>query len=292
MRAERSYAPLLARLKNATTAFFNGLISWFARRWQLWRLKGQRGDVKIRIESPRPMGQFPSQFSERLSMPGAPAQPKMNAPPGAAGRGDVWRAVAIGILLVVGCLLFYSPTLRQGFSCVDDPVFIYNEPHVMQGLSWSGLRWAFTNGPWGEWYPLSMLSHMLDCQLYGKEPAGHHLTNVVLHALSSLVLFLVLWRMTGSLWPSAAVAALFAFHPLHVEPVALLAQRRDVLSGLFFALCLGAYDEFTRHPRSLGRYLVVALMLTLGLMAKSILVTVPRAAGAARCLAAATVRRA
>ena len=114
----------------------------------------------------------------------------------------------------------------------DDPYFIFAEPHVSGGLSWSGIAWAFTNGPYGEWYPLSMLSHMLDCQLYGLNPAGHHLTNVLLHAASAVTLFLVLWRMTGALWPSALVAALFALHPLRVESVAWVSERRDVLSGL------------------------------------------------------------
>ena len=97
-----------------------------------------------------------------------------------------------------------------------------------------------------------MLSHMLDCQLYGLNPAGHHLTNVLLHAASAVTLFLVLWRMTGALWPSALVAALFALHPLHVESVAWVAERRDVLSGLFFMLTLGAYAEYVRQPQFAG----------------------------------------
>ena len=107
------------------------------------------------------------------------------------------------------------------------------------GLTLDGLRWAFTNGPVGEWYPLAMLSHMLDCQLFGLNAGGHHLTNVLLHAATSIALFLVLWRMTGELWPSAFVAAVFAVHPQHVERVAWVAERRDVLSGLFFVLTLG-----------------------------------------------------
>ena len=117
------------------------------------------------------------------------------------------------------------------------------------------------NGPLGERYPLAMLSHMLDCQLYGLHPAGHHLTNLLLHAASAVTLFLVQWRMTGGLWPSALVAALFALHPMRVESVAWLAERRDVLSGLFFMLTLGAYAEYVRQPRSLGRYLAVVGLL-------------------------------
>ena len=115
---------------------------------------------------------------------------------------------------------------------------------------------------------------MLDCQLYGLNPAGHHLTNVLLHAASSVLLFLVLLRMTGDLWPSAWVAAVFAIHPLHVESVAWVAERRDVLSGLFFMLTLVAYALYAERP-SLARYLAVAGCLALGLMAKPMLVTVP-----------------
>ena len=157
----------------------------------------------------------------------------------------------------------------------DDGVFVSSQPHVSGGLSWSGIAWAFTNGPFGEWYPLSMLSHMLDCDLYGLNPTGHHLTNVLLHAASAVTLFLALWRMTGALWPSALVAALFALHPLRVESVAWVAERRDVLSGLFFMLTLGAYGEYVRQPQSLGRYLAVVVFFALGLMAKPMLVTLP-----------------
>ena len=125
---------------------------------------------------------------------------------------------------------------------------MYENPHVTAGLTLSGLWWALTDGPFGEWCPLSTLSHMLDCQLYGLNPAGHYLTNVLLHAASSVLLFLVLLRMTGDLWPSAWVAAVFAIHPLHVESVAWVAERRDVLSGLFFMLTLGAYALYAERP--------------------------------------------
>ena len=168
-----------------------------------------------------------------------------------------------------------QPVTAPGILELRRSIFVYGEPHVSGGLSWSGIVWAFTNGPLGEWYPLSMLSHMLDCQLYGLNPAGHHFTNLLLHAASAVTLFLVLWRMTEALWPSALVAALFALHPLHVESVAWVAERRDVLSGLFFMLTLGAYGEYVRHPQSLGRYLAVVGFFALGLMAKSMLVTLP-----------------
>ena len=182
----------------------------------------------------------------------------------------VW-AVCGFLLLAVG--LVYGQTARFEFLAHDDEGFIQNNPHVTPGLTLAGLRWALTSGPYGDWYPLTSLSHMLDCQLFGLNPSGHHLTSVLLHAASSVLLFLVLLRMTGCLAP-AWVAAVFALHPLHVESVAWLAERRDVLSGLFFMLTLGAYALYAERP-SLGRYLPVAGCLALGLMAKPMLVTVP-----------------
>ncbi len=184
----------------------------------------------------------------------------------------VW---AVCGFLVLAVLLAFSRTWSQGFLNWDESLYVTDEPHVTGGLSWSGAAWAFNNGPLGERYPLAMLSHMLDCQLYGLNPAGHHLTNVLLHAATAVTLFLVLLRMTGSLWPSALVAAMFALHPLRVESVAWLAERRDVLSGFFFMLTLGAYGEYVRHPRSLTRYLAVIAFFALGLMAKPMLVTLP-----------------
>ena len=120
-----------------------------------------------------------------------------------------------------------------------------------------------------------MLSHMLDCQLFGLNPAWHHLTNVLLHAATAIGLFFGLRSMTGELWPSAFVAAIFAVHPQHVESVAWIAERRDVLSGLFFVLTLAAYLGYVRRGRTLSRYLLVAVLLSLGLMSKAMLVTVP-----------------
>jgi protein O-mannosyl-transferase len=195
-------------------------------------------------------------------------------------RSDDRRAQVVCVLLVVAVALVFGQTLNYGFSNLDDGLYVRDEPHVTAGLSWSGLHWAFTNGPAGELYPLTMLSHMLDCQLYGLHPTGHHLTNLLLHAASAVTLFLVLWRMTrelghDTLWPSALVAALFAIHPLHVESVAWISERRDVLSGLLFMLTLAAYDEYVRRPQSLSRYLAVIGLFTLGLLAKPMLVTLP-----------------
>ena len=185
------------------------------------------------------------------------------------------RAIYVCALLVVAVFVVFGQSLFYPFLNFDDSRFVYAEPHVSGGLSSANVAWAFTNGPLGEWYPLTMLSHMLDCQIYGLRPTGHHLTNVLLHAATAVGLFLALWRMTGGLWPSALVAALFALHPLRVESVAWIAERRDVLSGLFFVLTLAAYDEYVRHPRSLLRYAAVVGMLTLGLLSKPMLVTVP-----------------
>ena len=205
----------------------------------------------------------------------ATVQTDASSCPGRRHRPDAWRAVAVCAGLVVGVALVYGQTLRYGFVSLDDAQFVSDEPHVAGGLSWANFAWAFTKGPVGDWCPLAMLSHMLDCQLFGLAPAGHHFTNLLLHAASAVTLFLVLWRMTAWLWPSALVAALFAVHPLHVESVAWIAERRDVLSGLFFMLTLAAYTEYVRHPRSLVRYLVAVAMFALGLLAKSMLVTLP-----------------
>ena len=190
---------------------------------------------------------------------------------GRAWRYWVW-AVCGFLLLAVG--LVFGQTARHEFLGWDDSGFVYRNPQVAPGLTLPGLWYALTDGPYGEWTPLSTLSHMLDCQLYGLKPAGHHLTNVLLHAASSVLLFLVLLRMTGDFWPSAWVAAVFAIHPMHVQSVAWVAERRDVLSGLFFMLTLGAYALYAERP-SLSRYLAVAGCLTLGLMSKPMLVTVP-----------------
>ncbi|HEX4145381.1 MAG TPA: tetratricopeptide repeat protein [Pirellulales bacterium] len=180
----------------------------------------------------------------------------------------------VGFLLAVVAII-YGQTVGFDFLSYDDSLFVVERPEVRAGLTGNSVRWAFTNGPVGEWYPLSMLSHMLDCELFGLDARGHHLTNVLLHAATAIGLFLVVRRMTGELWPSAFVAVIFAVHPQHVESVAWVAERRDVLSGLFFVLTLAAYLGYVRHGRTVGRYLLVAIALALGLMSKAMLVTVP-----------------
>jgi tetratricopeptide (TPR) repeat protein len=169
----------------------------------------------------------------------------------------------------------FGQTLGFGFVDFDDNSYIYENPVVQQGLTPSGIVWAFTHVWASNWHPLTWISHMLDCQFYGLNAGGHHFTNVLLHTATVILLFLVLRQMTGRLWRSAFVAAVFAIHPLRVESVAWLAERKDVLSGLFFMLTLGAYVRYARHPWSPARYGLVVLLFALGLMCKPMLVTLP-----------------
>jgi Tfp pilus assembly protein PilF len=182
--------------------------------------------------------------------------------------------VGICVFLAAITWLVFGQTLGHEFINYDDPEYVYNNLQVASGLSLHGVTWAFTHSHCNNWHPLTWLSHMLDCQLYGRKAGGHHFTNVLLHALGVLLLFLVLRQMTGALWRSAFVATLFAIHPLHVESVAWIAERKDVLSGVFFMLTLGAYVRYVRAP-SIGRYSAVAVVFALGLMSKPMLVTVP-----------------
>src|SRR5438552_7127865 len=168
----------------------------------------------------------------------------------------------------------FGQTLRHDFVNFDDHVYVYENPQITQGLTVDGLIDAFTHTHARNWHPLTTISHMLDCQLYGLQAGWHHFTNVLLHTVAVLLLFLVLNQMTGAFWQSAFVASLFAIHPLHVESVAWVSERKDVLSAVFFVLTLGAYVRYVRKP-SVGRYLTVALFFALGLMSKPMLVTLP-----------------
>jgi tetratricopeptide (TPR) repeat protein len=168
----------------------------------------------------------------------------------------------------------FGQTLAHDFVNFDDHVYVYENPLVVRGLSTEGIIAAFTHTHALNWHPLTTLSHMLDCQLYGLKAGGHHLTNVILHTISVLLLFVALTQMTGRLWQSGFVAALFAIHPLHVESVAWIAERKDVLSGLFFMLTLAAYARYAQAPSTL-RYLLVVLFFACGLMSKPMLVTLP-----------------
>jgi len=187
-----------------------------------------------------------------------------------------WRTVSGVCAFLVGAVwLVFGQTLGHEFVNYDDANYVYENPHVIHGLNLKGIEWAFTHSVMANWHPLTVMSHMLDCQFYGLHAGGHHLTSLLLHAATAILLFLVLREMTGTLWQSAFVAAVFAIHPLRVESVAWVSERKDVLSGLFFMLTLGAYIRYVRQPPSWGRYLTVLFLFALGLMCKPMLVTVP-----------------
>lgn len=185
-------------------------------------------------------------------------------------RLPVLLAAALALLI----LLAFLPVLGNGFVNLDDGHYVTRNFWVRKGLTRGGLAWIWTANVANNWHPLTVLSHMLDCQIFGLVPAGHHLTSLFLHLANVLLLFEVLRRMTGAVWRSAAVAALFGVHPLHVESVAWVAERKDVLSAFFWILAMGAYARYALRP-SLGRYLLVALAMALGLMAKPMVVTLP-----------------
>ena len=168
-----------------------------------------------------------------------------------AGLKNNRGVVGICLALAVVTLLVYLPATGNGFVTLDDHDYIVDNPHVTEGLTWSGILWALRiTGHASNWHPLTWISHMADCQVYGPEPWGHHLTSVLLHAANSVLVLLLLNQMTGRLWRSAAVAALFAWHPLHVESVAWASERKDVLSTLFWLLTMMAYVRYT-----MGQYL-------------------------------------
>lgn len=168
----------------------------------------------------------------------------------------------------------FGQTLGHEFVNYDDGYYVYYNAQVARGLSLEGLRWAFTSWYQNIWHPLATLSHMLDCELFGMNAGRHHLTNLLLHSATVALLFTFLERTTGALWRSAAVAALFAIHPLHVESVAWIAERKDMLSGFFFALTLIAHAAYVRAP-SVWRYGCVALAFACGLMSKPMVITLP-----------------
>jgi tetratricopeptide (TPR) repeat protein len=182
--------------------------------------------------------------------------------------------VFICVFLVLMVLAVFGQTRGFGFVDYDDQQYVSENRVVRMGLTWKGALWALTYGGIGHWHPLTWLSHMADCQMYGLWAGGHHLSNVALHALNAVLLFLVLRAMTGSLWRSAFVAAVFAVHPLRAESVAWIAERKDVLSGTFFMLTLWAYVRYARAS-SRRRYVVVAVLFALGLLSKNMLVTLP-----------------
>ena len=180
--------------------------------------------------------------------------------------------ICVGLIVLVFAI--YGQTLGHGFQNFDDPLFVTENPVIQKGITMEGLKYAATAVCDENWHPLTILAHMADCQLYGIWGGGHHLTCLLLHALGAVLLFLLLHQMTGSLWKSALVAALWAVHPLRVESVAWIAELKDVLSGVFFFTTLIAYTDYTRR-RTLPRYLLVMLLFSFGLMSKPMLVTLP-----------------
>jgi protein O-mannosyl-transferase len=191
-----------------------------------------------------------------------------------AGGDDGWRVAGLCLVLAAMTFAVFGQTLTYEFVDFDDNEYVYDNPVVSRGLTFKGIVWALTFGQIGHWHPLTWISHMLDCQLYGLNPGGHHLTSVLLHTATVILLFLVLRQMTDAIWRSAFVAAVFAIHPLKVESVAWIAERKDVLSGVFFILTLWAYVRYARQP-SRGRCAAVALLYGLGLLCKNSLVTLP-----------------
>jgi len=184
------------------------------------------------------------------------------------------KALALLILLVAATLAAYAPVARNDFLHVDDNTYVTDNPHVQGGLSPGTVGWAFTTSRGGNWHPLTWLSHALDCGLFGLRPAGHHLVNVALHAASVAGLFLLMFRMTRAPGRSVFVAALFALHPLHVESVAWVAERKDVLGAFFWIATTWAYVLWVERP-SPARYAAVCVLYALGLMSKPMLVTLP-----------------
>jgi tetratricopeptide (TPR) repeat protein len=189
-------------------------------------------------------------------------------------NGERRIVILICVALVLLTLGAYWRVLGCQFVDYDDATYVTANRWVQAGPTLSSVKWALTALYAGNWHPLTWISHMLDWRIYGANPLGHHLTNLILHALSALLLFLLIRRMTGSTWRSAFVAALFAVHPLHVESVAWVAERKDVLSTLLWILIMHAYVSYVRHPGR-GRYMLVMLLFVLGLAAKPMLVTVP-----------------
>jgi protein O-mannosyl-transferase len=185
-----------------------------------------------------------------------------------------WLTAGICICLAVLTWAVFGQTLRHDFVNYDDPRYVYQNTRITSGLNIPGIAWAFTHIHSENWHPLTTITHMLDCSLYGLKAGGHHFSNVLFHTVAVVLLFLLLQQMTGALWKSAFVAAVFAIHPLHVESVAWVAERKDVLSGVFFMLTLLAYVHYTCAP-STWRYVIVAFVFALGLMSKPMLVTAP-----------------
>jgi protein O-mannosyl-transferase len=193
--------------------------------------------------------------------------------PAAPANQRIIRAAILAILLAVVTLAVYSPVSYYDFADLDDAAYVTENLHIKYGLDWDAVKWAFTTS-YQDWHPLTWLSHGLDCELFRLDPGRHHDMNVLLHGLNVLLLFWVLLKATGYVGRSAMVAALFALHPINVESVVWIAERKNVLSMSFFLLALGAWHWYAMKP-GVGRYLLVAFLFALGLMSKSQVITLP-----------------
>jgi len=192
----------------------------------------------------------------------------------ASNLSNPGNAPLIGLLLVLGTWAIYWPVGSFEFVSYDDPLYVPENEIVQRGLTWDGLKWAFSNSSVGHWHPLTWLSHMFICQFFGTDPRWHHLANLFLHSLNALLFFFVLRRLTGALACSVFAAALFAWHPLRVESVAWVAEHKDVLAGCFWLLTIWAYIRFTEQPGA-ARYAMVLALFAVGLLCKAILITLP-----------------
>src|SRR6266478_2995906 len=209
--------------------------------------------------------------AQRLEASGVSPSSELFLP---AQKRTLLLCLLLCLILIAAVLVFYSPVTHNGFLNYDDDQYITNNPHVRAGLTWQTVKWAFTTYDQANWHPLTWLSHALDSQLFGLNPAGHHSVSVLLHAVNAVLLFLLLQNATGFHWRSLMVAALFALHPVNVESVAWAAERKNVLSMLFFLLALHAYVWYARRPE-LRRYAVVACCFALGLLCKPQVITLP-----------------
>ncbi len=183
-------------------------------------------------------------------------------------------AILLYVVLALSAFIAFEEIRHNEFVNYDDDDYVTENPYVKNGITFESIKWAFTTGHANNWHPLTWLSHMLDCQIFGLRAGWHHLVNLLFHTANTLLLFYVLKTMTLSVWPSVFVAAAFALHPLHVESVAWAAERKDVLSGLFWFLTIAAYIRYSRRP-SITRYLPVVFFLAFGLMSKPMAVTSP-----------------
>jgi len=189
-------------------------------------------------------------------------------------QSNIYWILCICLALVLATVVVYWQVRHHEFIDFDDDEYITENKHVLEGLTQEGVIWAFTKSHSNNWHPLTWLSHMLDCQLFGLDAGAHHLTNVFFHVANAILLFLLITRMTGNLWASAFVAAAFALHPIHVESVAWASERKDVLSTFFWLLTTWAYMRYVQRP-SMIRYVPIIIFFILGLLSKQMLVTLP-----------------